>query len=495
MADGASVEQVINEVARRCGELVIECADVGGHVSSASNRMDETIDELDRFDAVAAALARDQNNVAAAIDQARRLSEQVKSKLTQGRRSIIESVSGFADLTTMVIELSDRMARIAGALADVQQVSFLIGGIAKQTNMLALNAAIEAARGGEGSDAFAVVAREVKKLAQDTRDATRRIDDTVEALSCEATAFGQQITHGVEQSRAAQQRLEMIETTVADIGSIVVLVDEQTDGIERSTSQMQHSISAVQTEMAASAAATRATGTTLRLARERLEGLETAGNLMLDRLANSGVRIDDSAQIDIAIKIGAEITDLVEAGLRRGDIAMHDVFDFDYRPVSGSNPEQFTTRFNAFADAHIRPLLDRVTAQTPMSIGCVISDINGYLPTHLSLRSQPQGPDIEWNSTWSRDRRKMMDDCTQRAVDSTAPAMLACYRMTLGGGDFLPLKNVFVPLIFCGRRWGNYELAYVDQFSAASDMISSAALEQSLASVRGARPQPVRRAG
>lgn len=495
MADTASVEQVINEVARRCGELVIECADVGGHVAAASGRMDETIGELDRFDAVAAALARDQRNVAVAIDQARRLSEQVKSKLTQGRTSIIESVSGFAELTTMVIELSDRMARIADALADVQQVSSLIGGIAKQTNMLALNAAIEAARGGEASDAFAVVAREVKKLAQDTRDATRRIDHTVEALACEASAFGQQISSGVEQSRAAQRRLEMIETTVDDIGSIVVLVDEQTDGIERSTGQMHHSISAVQTEMAATAAATRATGATLTGARARLEALETVGNLMLDRLANSGVRIDDSAQIDVAKQVGAEITDLVEAALRRGDIAMQDIFDFDYRPIPGSNPEQFSTRFNAFADAHIRPILDRVTARTPMSIGCVISDINGYLPTHLSLRSQPQGPDVQWNGTWSRNRRKMMDDCTQRAIDSTAPAMLSCYRMTLGGGEFLPLKNVFVPLFFGGRRWGNYELAYVDRFSAASDAVSAAALEKSLAAIRGARPELQRRAG
>ncbi|MBY0518891.1 MAG: hypothetical protein K2P79_00505 [Sphingomonas sp.] len=489
MGEAAPIEQIVSEVARRCGDLVIECADVGGHVGNVSDRMEQTIGELDRFDTVAAALSRDQNNVGAAVAQARRLSEQVKSKLTQGRASIIDSVSGFSDLTTMVLEMSDRMARMADTLADVQQVSFVIGGIAKQTNMLALNAAIEAARAGEASNAFAVVAREVKKLAQDTRDATRRIDETVAALSSEAMAFEKQVARGVDQSRNAQDQLATIESTVDDIGSIVALVDDQTDGIARSAHKMHGSISAVQSEMAASADATRRNGVALRGAQTRLERLETVANLMLDRLASSGVRIDDSAQIDVARQVAAEITEVVEAAIRRGSITMNDVFDFDYRLVPGSNPPQFDTRFNAFADSHIRPILDRVTAETPQSIGCVVSDVHGYLPTHLTLRSQPQTGDVEWNNTWSRNRRKMMDDCTQRAIDSDAPSMLACYRMTLGRGEFLPLKNVFVPLMFGGRRWGNYELAYVDHFSAASEAISPAALERSLAALRSATPR------
>jgi len=126
-----------------------------------------------------------------------------------------------------------------------------------------------------------------------------------------------------------------------------------------------------------------------------------------------------------------------------------------------------------------------VTRDVERSIGCVVSDVNGYLPTHLTLRSQPQGADPEWNNTWSRNRRQMgLDDCMRRALASTAPAMLNCYRMKLGHNEFLPLKNVFVPLWFEGRRWGNYELAYVDIASAASESITPQALEESLARMR-----------
>lgn len=489
MDHAPDIGQIIATVARSCGNLVMECADVGGHVGTASDRIDQTIADLDGFGAIAEALSRDHGEVVAAIQQARALSEQAKQQLTRGTDAIVDSVSSFGEVTDLVLRLSARVERMATALDQVQSVTQLIGGIAKQTNMLALNAAIEAARAGEAGGAFAVVANEVKRLAQHTRDATQKIDGTIGALATEANAFTAEVAAGAEQSRAATQRFAAIKATVVDLGKIVARVDEQTDGIATSSNQMHRSIVAAQQEMAASASATRANGDALRTARQRLEGLETDCNLILDKLASSGMRIDDTPYIEKAIAVAARIMAVVDDGIGRGTVAMHDVFDFDYRPVPGSNPQQHLTRFTDFADRHIRPILDQITAEVERSIGCVVSDIHGYLPTHLSLRSQPQGPDIEWNNTWSRNRRLMIDDCTQRAIDSNAPAMLNCYRMTLGNGAFLPLKNVFVPLWFGGRRWGNYELAYVDQFGATAQAITQAGLDASLAAMRSATPQ------
>ena len=50
-----------------------------------------------------------------------------------------------------------------------------------------------------------------------------------------------------------------------------------------------------------------------------------------------------------------------------------------------------------------------------------------------------------------------------RAIASENDAMLFTYRMNLGEGRYLPVKNVFVPLYIGGRRWGNFELAYRDE--------------------------------
>lgn len=477
----SGLERIVSETARNCSALLIECADVSGHVAAVSERMEQRVEHLDRLDIVTGALAADQKLVAEAVDQAQRLSRDIKDQLTHARGSIIDSVAGFADVTDLVLRLGDRINRIIDALGQVQQVSQLIGGIAQQTNMLALNAAIEAARAGEAGSAFAVVATEVKKLAQNTRQATQRIDGTIAALADEAAIFGNEILTGVEHSKLAASKFSAIEATVEDIGSIVHLVDEQSAGIAHGATQMQKSIAAVKSETVSAAWSVRANAAALHGARDRIEKLETMGNYMLDQLAHSGVQIDDTPQIELAKQIAEEISAIIHAGIDRSELLADDLFDVDYVPVPGTNPQQFTNRFNGFADRHIRPILDRVKRDGPMTIGSVITDINGYLPTHLSLRSQPQGKDVEWNNTWSRNRRIIIDDCTRRAIANETPAMLNCYRMTLGKGEYLPLKSVFVPLRILGRRWGNYEFAYVDQLSAAADSITQEALVASLA--------------
>jgi methyl-accepting chemotaxis protein len=187
---------------------------------------------------------------------------------------------------------------------------------------------------------------------------------------------------------------------------------------------------------------------------------------MLDRLASSGVRIDDTPFIEFAQAGMREIQRVIEQGIARGEVSTESVFDTDYVEMSGTNPVQYETRFCAFADAHVRPILDRIMSEEPRLIACAITDINGYLPTHISARSQPQRPDDpEWNAEYCRNRRNFIDDITRRAIASDKEAMLATYGMELGQGRYLAVKNVFVPLHVNGRRWGNFELAYRDEIA------------------------------
>jgi methyl-accepting chemotaxis protein len=184
-------------------------------------------------------------------------------------------------------------------------------------------------------------------------------------------------------------------------------------------------------------------------------------NTMLDTLANSGAEIDDTPFILKAQEACRRIKAAIERAIDEGEVSLEDVFDRDYKVIEGTNPVQYTVRFNDAADKHIRPILDRVKASDARIIGSAIGDMNGYLPTHLSERSHPQGPDPVWNDAHCRNRRILIDDTTRMALASDKPATLATYRMELGD-KFIPVKNVFVPLWVKGKRWGNYELAYRD---------------------------------
>jgi methyl-accepting chemotaxis protein len=455
--------EAINEVARNCGSLAIQCSDVAGYVAGVNERISANLRVLDSLEEVTTRLMADQAQVSDSTDEARVLAEQARGKLDQGRGAIEDTIKIFSGLTDLVVQLGDRMAGFAEAMTEVQKCSSVIETIAGKTNMLALNATIEAARAGEAGRSFAVVAAEVKKLAHDTRVATSQIAGTIGSLTREAEAVTSEIKSGVEKSRVAQSSFSRINDTVRDVADLVALVDRQTDGIAQSTSHIQQSVDSVKRGLSSFAADARDNGGQLKETHDRLAKLELLSNEMLDKLASSGVRIDDTPFIEFAQQATREINAAIEKGIARGEIDEEAVFDTDYVPMPGTNPVQHETGFCDFADLHVRPILDRLMGEEKRLIATAITDINGYLPTHITARSQPQSRDPEWNAEHCRNRRNFIDDITRRAIASDKEAMLATYGMDLGQGRYLAVKNVFVPLYVRGRRWGNFELAYRDE--------------------------------
>jgi methyl-accepting chemotaxis protein len=239
------------------------------------------------------------------------------------------------------------------------------------------------------------------------------------------------------------------------------MVDRQTEGIAHSTSMIQTSVDRVKANLTDFAADARANGTELLTAEKRLAHLEMLSNTMLDTLANSGAEIDDTPFILKAQEAGRQIEAAIERAIDTGQVTLDDVFDTDYCIIEGTNPVQYSNRFNEAADLIVRPILDRTRGGDNRVIGSAIGDMNGYLPTHLTDRSRPQGPDPLWNDEHCRNKRILIDDTTRMALASDKPATLATYRMELGD-KYIPVKNVFVPLRIKGRRWGNFELAYRD---------------------------------
>ncbi|WP_395000673.1 methyl-accepting chemotaxis protein [Sphingomonas sp.] len=454
-------ENAIRVVARDCGSLSIECSDVAGYVEGVATRITGHFNTLDALEEIMTRLLADQARVSDSTDEARLLSEQAKAKLEAGRAAIEDTIGGFKGLTELVVQLGERMAGFATAMNQVQMVSVTIETIARKTNMLALNATIEAARAGDAGRSFAVVAAEVKKLAHDTRAATSQIGLTIGELTREASAVTSEIKTGVERSRAAQVGFGQISETVREVSEIVGMVDRQTEGIAHSTSLIQTSVDRVKAGLTSFAGDARANGGELVKAQQRLSHLEMMSNTMLDTLANSGAEIDDTPMISLAQEAMRAIVEVVERGIREGAISEDAVFDRRYVPKPGTNPVQYDSGFADFADAQVRPILDRFKAREPRIIGSACTDVNGYLPTHLSERCLTPGPDPVWNDAHCRNRRIFMDEQTRLAIESNKPAMLMTYRMELGD-KYIPVKNVFVPLWVVGRRWGNFELAYTE---------------------------------
>ncbi len=103
-----------------------------------------------------------------------------------GAQKVVETKNGMLRIVDSTKITGAKIASLAGKTEQIGEITQVIDDIADQTNLLALNAAIEAARAGEQGRGFAVVADEVRKLAERTTKATKEIADTIKAIQDEA---------------------------------------------------------------------------------------------------------------------------------------------------------------------------------------------------------------------------------------------------------------------------------------------------------------------
>ncbi len=457
-----ALQAAVGEIAQGCGRFAVECSDVGGKVVDVGNGIAQQAALLDQLERAATELLGEQEHVTDASAEAREFAGQARHHLVQSRPVVDGAIETFGGLTDLVVRLGGRMERLEEALRQVQAVAHGIDKIGRQTNLLALNATLEAARAGDAGRGFAVVASEVKKLATDTRQATERIARTIDQLSREAQSIGAEIDAGVSSGDEARSRTAELSLVLGETLDFVDELDGRTQDIAGRATAIRRNVHGLQQGLANLGVAAQANSAELRGASQRLAELEQTSNGLLNRVAHTGVITGDTGFIDIARQTVREIAQAIEAGLARGEIDAEQLFDTDYAPVADSNPRQYLTRFVPFADAHVRPIIDRAVARDSRILATAIVDMNGYLPTHLTSRSMPQGADALWNAEHCRNRRVFMDDQTAKNLRSDADFCLEAYRQDLGGGRYRALKSIALPLRINGRRWGNLEFAYLD---------------------------------
>ena len=96
----------------------------------------------------------------------------------------------------------------------------------------------------------------------------------------------------------------------------------------------------------------------------------------------------------------------------------------------------------------------------PAIMAAACTDMKGFLPTHLSRFSKAPAGDLAHDTRYCRNGRMILDPIDQKAKDSSAPFMMAVYRQECDGRSYKVVRNVYVPLVIDGRRWGDFELAY-----------------------------------
>ena len=250
--------EAASEEARAKTEAMLAAADkleqVGGVVSSASTELSAQIEQSDRGAAESAqrlseaATAMNEMNatvqeVAKNAGSASAASAETKQKAEAGAEVVAKAVHSIEQVHQMSLELKGDMTQLNEHAQDITRIMNVISDIADQTNLLALNAAIEAARAGEAGRGFAVVADEVRKLAEKTMASTNDVGNAIKAIQ-ESTAKSMTgVDHAVERigeanelaSRSGQALEEIVATVEAtgdQVNAIATASEEQSAASE-----------------------------------------------------------------------------------------------------------------------------------------------------------------------------------------------------------------------------------------------------------------------
>jgi methyl-accepting chemotaxis protein len=459
-ASGDQKDRLVADMAKQVSNLGVEVADITGNLDEVTSRVAEQAERFKTLRGTAETMVTSNSDIDAAGRSAQVAATTADREIAAAQASVGSTLEDIGVLIAAVGRIEERLGTISDVLKQVSGVTGTIEAIARQTNLLALNATIEAARAGEAGRGFAVVAGEVKNLAQETRKATRQVEDTLGGLASQMSSL--MIESGAASKNAAQvnERAGQMRGAIARAHDEFSSVGEKIDAIARVAGANVDHCNAVIANLGDLASGVDLSSANLKNANQRAEGLLKLSETLIEYIAESGMETEDTPLIRLVKDGVRHVSEAFEAALARGDISLDKLFDSSYREVPGSNPQQYLTDFTDLADRLLPPIQEAVLTSDPRIIFCVCLDRNAYLPTHNRKFSQPQRQDPVWNAENSRNRKIFTDRNSVAAGRNTKPFVLLTFRRDMGGGKFVLMKYLTSPIYIQGRHWGGMSIGY-----------------------------------
>ncbi len=239
----------LNTMVSKINAAARELSDSTSQIVEVSQQMETGLErQVGQTQAVAGSMEqmeKTSQEMSQHADEAAGAATQASEVAVKGGEVVHRSIDGMVQVSATVTESAKKVEELARHSEQIDQIVTVIDDIANQTNLLALNAAIEAARAGEQGRGFAVVADEVRGLANRTTEATREIAEMVKVIQSGTEAAvtsmetgRKEAEHGVEMANQAGASLEQIVQMVGELSARI----EKIAAASRSQSEVTHRV-------------------------------------------------------------------------------------------------------------------------------------------------------------------------------------------------------------------------------------------------------------
>jgi methyl-accepting chemotaxis protein len=242
--------KVFNDMMANFSTLVRQVSDSASHVSGAAHELvtgakhvaDSSHQQYDKSRAVTTAVERMVASIVDVAESTERVHEQSRESQTrsrEGTQTLDRLITEIGRVKNAVNEMAGAVTEFVSSTVSITNMTREVKDIADQTNLLALNAAIEAARAGEQGRGFAVVADEVRKLAEKSATSANEIDSITRTLNSKSDVVRKSIEEGLADIASSEKSLNAVSSAINGSNQSVEQVGVGLDVIAGATEEQR----------------------------------------------------------------------------------------------------------------------------------------------------------------------------------------------------------------------------------------------------------------